>query len=250
MRERTEDFWEARGQVMGVLANQPFGEEHERKREERFRRRLLPWTKDLMLRVGVLPATHLLDLGCGVGDVAAFLASDVHEVTALDGSATMLAQARARLAATNRRNWRVKHENLLRLGKVPPNVDLVYIGAVCMYLADDEYRELLRRIACEASRGVFVVEREYVAMNGGMTGIVERGNYRSYRRTVADYVALAKSEGFSCVLQRYSSDMYIERATAAAGALGRGVAAMLRPIGRLVSRQAAGSATFVLRCDT
>ncbi len=245
--EHAEGFWEARGRVAGVIANQPFGEERDRGKAERFRRRLRSWTRSLMLRAGALPANHLLDLGCGVGDVAEFLAADAREITALDGSTTMLAQARARLAKTSHQNWRVQHQNLAQIASVPANVDLIYVGAVGMYLSDDEYRQLLRTIARDAAPGVCVVEREYVSMNGGMIGVIERGDYKSYRRTVQDYLALARSEGFTCVLRRRSSDMYIDHATRAAGALGRWLAALLRPIGRLVSRQDAGSATFILR---
>ncbi len=247
----TTDYWEDRGKLDGILSVEPFSVEADRTREERFRRKLLVWTERLMRRAGALPAAHLLDLGCGFGDVSSHLAPHARRITAVDGARTMIEQATARLAATGHGDWRALHGDLVRFDAIAPDVDVVYLGAVCMYLSDDEYRALLARIATRAAAGACVVQRDYVAMNRGWTGVTERGNYRSYRRSVDDYVALAAREGFACELRRYSSDMDIDVALAAVtfdSAIGRGLAAAIRPLGRLVrATKKAGSATFILR---
>jgi len=242
------EYWEERGKLPGILSVEPSAVEADRPKEERFRRQLLAWTTMLMHRAELLPAHHLLDLGCGFGDVSVHLAPHCARITAIDGSSSMIAQARAMLAATAHADWRVEQADLEGFTDIAGDVDLVYLGAVCSYLSDDDYAALLVRIAVNAAPGVAIVQREYVAMNGGWTGITERGNYKSYRRRAQDYIAIAERAGFTSSLPRYSSDMDIELALRFLGPVGRGLATVVRPIGRLALRgKKEGSSTFFLR---
>ncbi|MCX5744613.1 MAG: class I SAM-dependent methyltransferase [Proteobacteria bacterium] len=242
------DFWEERGKLDGILSVEPCADEADRKKEEKFRRQLLAWTTTLMQREQLLPANHLLDLGCGFGDIAAHLAPHCAKITMVDGSSSMIEQARATMGRTSHPSWTGAQSDLATFDAIDADVDLVYLGAVCMYLTEDEYAGLIARIAASGSRTVTIVQREYVAMNGGWTGTTEKGDYRSYRRAAGTYLELAARAGFTCSLLRYSSDMDIDRALRALGPVGRGLASVIRPIGRVARRgKKEGSSTFVLR---
>lgn len=246
------EFWENRGKQAGILAVEPLASEADRAKEDRFRKKLLAWTAAIMRRAGALPAKHLLDLGCGTGDISAHLAPHCGSITAIDGSSSMVEQVKATLAATGHASWRTAQGDLATFDAIEADVDLVYLGAVCMYLTEDAYAGLIARIAARAAPGVTIVQREYVAMNGGWTGTTEKataeGTYKSHRRAPETYIALAAQAGFRCEMLRFSSDMDIDVALRALGPVGRGIAAGVRPLGRLALRgKKEGSSTMVLR---
>ena len=243
-----QKFWEERGKLDGILSVEPCAEESQRRREEKFRKRLLAWTTVLMQRAKLFPAKHLLDLGCGFGDISAHLAPHCTRVTSIDGSSTMVDQVNAHIARSGHAGWTAGQSDLVAFDRIESDVDVVYLGAVCMYLPEDGYGTVIENIAKHAAPNVTIVQREYVAMNGGWEGTTQKGDYVSHRRAAGHYIDRAAKAGFRCELLRYSSDMDIDLALGFLGPVGRGLSAAVRPVGRLALRgKKEGSSTFILR---
>jgi SAM-dependent methyltransferase len=239
----SKEFWERRAKLRGILAVQPTATEKDRRREERFRRRLLDWTVALIKRHTRLPVRQAVDLGCGVGDVAVALAPRAERVFALDYAATMVERARETVATSGWTNISVRQGDLRNFDAFPPRIDLVYLGAVAMYLDDAQYVRLLERLHRQIRPDALIVQRDFVAMNGGETGPRGSGDYTSFRRTVEQYATLAREAGFVTVASHYSSDMEVDRIFRGT-VVGRPVKAIVRWILR---GKRAGSVTLLLR---
>jgi trans-aconitate 2-methyltransferase len=108
---------------------------------------------DLLARVPLAAPGVIYDLGCGAGNVTRLLVArwPAAAVTGVDGSATMLAAARA---ATPAVTW---EQADLRTWRPPRPADLVFSNAALHWL-DDHRRLLPRLIADLAPGGVLAVQ--------------------------------------------------------------------------------------------
>jgi SAM-dependent methyltransferase len=80
----------------------------------------------------VRPTSRVLDYGCGIGRVSARLARQAGEIVAVDVSAEMLREARARLAA-------LANVRVMPVTDLPADdgcFDLILLVDVCPYFAD------------------------------------------------------------------------------------------------------------------
>ena len=83
---------------------------HEQERLKAQAKFLEKWTENFLLSAGLQPGMHVLDLGCGMGDVsilAARLIGETGSVTGLDRDGVVLEKARERVC-TNKRCARIE----------------------------------------------------------------------------------------------------------------------------------------------
>jgi SAM-dependent methyltransferase len=148
-----------------------------------------------------------VDLGCGFGDWTEQFAALADEVHACDISPAFAAETQRRLA--RHRAARVECSDI-RAFALPRGADLVYVGAVLMYLADADARDVLARIRAAAAPGAVVMIRDFCAFNFGRRGERRTGDAFDIHRRPGELRALAESTGLRCVELRSSPSMYGE----------------------------------------
>lgn len=94
----------------------------------------LAWAGPVVERLAAQPGELVLDAGCGSGRVTELLLACGAEVLAVDADASMVAQARERLAGRAAGLWR---QDLVEL-EVPRRVDAVFSNAVFHWIADHD----------------------------------------------------------------------------------------------------------------
>lgn len=161
-------------------------------------------TRDLdgrVLRAAGLPlaGARVLELGCGTGRNTLFIAAQAREVLALDFSAGMLAQARARCAGMAVRF--AQQDLRLRWPPADGTIDIALTNLVLEHIED------LRPVFAEAARvlrpgGMFFVSELHPAMQraGKQANFVDpaTGTERridAHRHDVADFVNCAIDAG-------------------------------------------------------
>jgi SAM-dependent methyltransferase len=105
---------------------------------------LEPYTRRLFLDAGISPGMHVLDLGCGSGDVSMLAAEIVGpegEVTGIDVAQPSIQRAQERAA---RRGFTNIHFARMDLDKISGSFDAIVGRLVLMYLSDPA--ESLRRL--------------------------------------------------------------------------------------------------------
>lgn len=217
-------------------------------REAWIREQLQRWTLRLIRRRAPSRPLRAVDLGCGYGDFAARLAPMCADLTAVDFAPGFVEQARARLIATAHPSARAEQGDLRTYDRFG-HVDLVHLGAVCMYLEDDELARVYRRIRERLRPDGIVVQREYAVVSLGRQYLRDRGEYKSWQRRAQKYTALARHAGLELVEKRYGPTIYLEElARRAPGWLGSALAWPARALGRLSLGFAThSSCTMVLR---
>lgn len=120
---------------------------------------LRPFTRRLMAEAGIGPGMRVLDVGCGVGEVALLAAELVGpdgEVVGLDLDSVALATARERVAETMLTNVRFVQGDVRALTPAEP-FDAAVGRLVLMFLGDPA--EALRRVAgCVRPGGVIAFQ--------------------------------------------------------------------------------------------
>lgn len=217
-------------------------------REEWLRRRLQDWTLRLIERLAPRRRLRAIDLGCGFGDFAARLAPRCADLTAVDFAAGFVEQARARLIATAHPSARAEQGDLRDYDRFD-GVDLVHLGAVCMYLEEDELAQMYARLRDKLTPDGVIVQREYTVVSLGREYLRDRGEYKSWQRRPARYHALARHAGLQLVEQRFGPTIYGEELGLRAPSwLGRALAWPGRALGRIaVGFMTRTSTTMVFR---
>jgi trans-aconitate methyltransferase len=166
------------------------------------RRMLQTWT---LARVRALAPRYrrAADLGCGYGDWTERFAQLADEIHACDIAPELAAATQRRLV--HHRAARVECADI-RSFDLPRRLDLVYAGAVFMYLSDRAVGEVLRRIGDAVAPGAVVVIRDFCAFN------VARRAERPFdvSRRADELRALAERAGLRCVESRSSPSIYGE----------------------------------------
>jgi SAM-dependent methyltransferase len=135
------------------------------------RRMLQDWTLRRVRAAARAPYLRFADLGCGIGDWTELLSQVAVDTYACDVSPTFVATTRARVPTAQ-----VTCADL-RTYQLPADLDLVYVGAVLMYLPDADVRSLLRRIRAAARRDAIVIVRDYGPINLGRASVNARDGF-------------------------------------------------------------------------
>jgi len=110
-------------------------------------RRLIAWNLvRLRAVVPLTPASRVLSLGCGTGEYELALAPAVAQLTAIDLSATAIAEAERRAHARGLTNVTWQVGPLLDVPRPPASFDVIYALGVLHHLAPAERRALLGRV--------------------------------------------------------------------------------------------------------
>jgi SAM-dependent methyltransferase len=149
----------------------------------------------------------VVDIGCGHGDWSELFAPIADEVYACDVAPAFVEQTRSRLA--RHRAVRVDVSDV-RGYAIPDGADLVYLGAVLMYLDDDAVIEVLRRIRRAVAPGAHVIVRDWCAFNLGRHMEYDCGDYFSIHRRPEELRSLAEQVGLQCLEIRSSPSIYAE----------------------------------------
>jgi SAM-dependent methyltransferase len=145
------------------------------------------------------------DLGCGFGDWTEQFAGFADEIHACDISPEFASATQIRLA-----RHRAAHVSCadIRTVVIPPRVDLVYAGAVLMYVSDAAVVDVFRRIRDSLAQDGIVIVRDFCAFNAGSRA-VDPASGTIYRRA-SELVALAERARFRCTELRCSPSIYGE----------------------------------------
>ncbi len=167
------------------------------------RRMLQAWTVDRMRAFRQRYRT-CVDIGCGYGDWTERFATLAEEVHGCELAPPFVAQARRR----------VPHAAIeccdLRDYVIPAASDLVYIGAVLMYVPDLHALDLLRRVRAAVARDALVMWREFCTFNLGRRATYETAERFSVHRSPAQLCWLAELAGFRVDEVRSAPSIYGE----------------------------------------
>lgn len=142
---------------------------------------LVAWLDDARL---IVPDADVLDLGCGIGRVAAALATRVRSVLGVDVSPAMIDEARRRCPASNLRFETTPGTNLATL--VAAGFDLV--------LAVDSFPYLMQAGPALAERHIADAAR--ILRSGGSLVILNLSYRNDHRADAADAARWATAYGF------------------------------------------------------
>ncbi len=202
VRVRTaRDFWVAASQTEGALSVNPGG--RWATMHEWTRRALQRWTLDRMRRFRPRFA-RCLDIGCGYGDWTEQFATIADQVYGCDIAPAFVERARQRVPRAT-----IECADL-RSYEMPQELDLVYIGAVLMYVSEHDALDLLRRVRSAIVPGALVVWREFSTVNLGRRTVNEHDGRFSIHRTPNELAWLAELARFRVIEQRTAPSIYGE----------------------------------------
>lgn len=170
------------------------------------------WTRRLLQRWTVRRVlsersryARCVDLGCGPGDWSELFAPHCDELHACDSDPKLLAKARERMPSPHVHITRCD----VRTYEPPVDVDLVFLGAVLMYLPDDDALRLLRRLQAAAVPGALIVIRDYLTIHLGRPSVNKDDGF-SVHRSPEQLRALVERAGFTWIETHSSLQMYAE----------------------------------------
>jgi SAM-dependent methyltransferase len=202
IRARTSrNYWIAASKQDGVLSVNPGG--RWASMHDWTRRALQRWTLARMSRIKPR-FQRCLDIGCGYGDWTELFAAISDEVYAFDIAPAFVERARKRVPGA-----RIECSDL-RSYRMPEQLDLVYIGAVLLYVSEPEALDLLRRVRAAVAPGALVVWREFATFNFGRRTVNASDDRFSIHRTPEELAWLAELAGFTLVEQRAAPSIYGE----------------------------------------
>ncbi len=211
------DFWIARGDGTTVSAVCPGSDDTW---YARWRRECLQdWTLARMRRHLGARCRRAVDLGCGYGDWTVQLAALAHEVIACDVSPGFVEQTRARLRVAGHTAAQVTVADVRRFDDYR-DADLICLGAVLMYLEDEDCRRLLRRVRERIAGDGLFVSRDWCALRLGRAG-AKLNPWFSVHRRARNYREMIEQAGFRVIESATSPAVYGELVAARLLARGR-----------------------------
>lgn len=172
------------------------------------------WTRGMLqtwtlrrLRAARTRFRRAIDLGCGFGDWTEQFAAVSDEIHACDVSPDLAAATQRRLA-----RHRAAHVTVadIREFDIPAGADLVYLGAVLMYLSDAAAQDVLHRVRAALAPGALVVVRDFCAFNLGARTVNRTAGSYDVNRRPAELLAMGERAGLRCVEVRSSPSIYGE----------------------------------------
>jgi SAM-dependent methyltransferase len=145
-----------------------------------------------------------VDIGCGFGDWTELFADLADEVHGCELAPQFVAQARRRVPLAQIECCD------LRSYEVPSDADLVYIGAVLLYVSEQAALDLLRRVRASLAEDGIVVWREFCTFNFGRRTVNETTERFSVHRSPAELRWLAELAGLRVVELRSAPSIYGE----------------------------------------
>lgn len=202
-RERiVREFWVAQAQhERAVLAVNPSS--RWAAMQSWTRRMLQVWTLQRM-RAFKPRYARCVDIGCGYGDWTELFSTISDEVHGCELAPSFAARARARVPAADITCCD------LRAYRVPARSDLVYLGAVLLYVPEREALDLLRRVRDAIADDGLVVWRDYCTFNLGRRTINQTAERFSIHRTPAELCWLAELAGLEVQELRSAPSIYGE----------------------------------------
>lgn len=201
------DFWQSRGALPKNLAAVAPGTTDSLDSRLR-RKRLQDWTLQRAHKHLGERWETLVDLGCGYGDWTAQLAGCAARVRACDVSEGFCVEAR-RLIGETCRDVEVTAGDI-RSFDPGPEVHLAHLGAVLMYLTDDDAHAVLAKLCSRMRPDGIVLGREWCAVGLGRRADQPIKERFSVHRTVKDQIALSTAAGFDVVETAPSYAIYAE----------------------------------------
>lgn len=201
-RRIARDFWVQQAtSKSGALAVNPGG------RWQRYhgatRRMLQTWTLE-RLRV-MKPRYHrCVDIGCGFGDWTEPFATISDEVFGCEIAPGFVEQARQRVPGAS-----IACSDLQSYA-IPAESDLLYLGAVVMYVPDNDAVDVLRRIHDALVPGGVLAWREYCTFNLGRRTVNQSEERYSVHRTPREICTLGREAGLQLVEARSAPSIYGE----------------------------------------
>ncbi len=200
-QDEASKYWIARGTTHhGVAAMHP--QENWQGYHAWTRKMLQQWTFE-RVKADRPRYKRAVDLGCGVGDWSEMFATVSDELYACDVSPDFVEATKARTQG---------HPSVhavasdIRTFEVPQGIDLAYVGAVLMYVDEQEAIDVMRRIKTNAVPGAHVLIREYCTINFGRRGHTPH----SVHRTPQEIVKIATAAGLETIEVKASPAIYAD----------------------------------------
>jgi trans-aconitate methyltransferase len=138
----------------------------------------------------------VLDIGCGAGAWTSEFAARYASVVGIEGSPSMVAAARRH----TRGSPNVKIVEGDARSDIPEGqIQLAFLGGLCMYLNDDDVVSVLTQLGDRLSRGAPIILRESTVPGHRVRST---GEYQALYRTVSDYHRLFRRAGCSAIETR------------------------------------------------
>ncbi|MBL4686617.1 MAG: class I SAM-dependent methyltransferase [Nannocystaceae bacterium] len=135
----------------------------------------------------------VLDIGCGAGAWTSVFAARYASVVGIEGSASMVAAARRHTHGLP--NVRIIEGDART--DIPENeLQLAFLGGLCMYLNDDDVVSVLTQLKDRLSDGAPIILRESTVPGHQVRST---GEYQAVYRTVSDYHRLFRRAGCSSI---------------------------------------------------
>lgn len=176
--------------------------------------------KDLILpKLELTKKNHFLDIGCGIGRYAEFVAPLVGVYTGIDFSEEMIKTAKSRVSLSDPSSFKVGA--FQNIDELVPNqkFDRCIVSYICMYLNDDELKQSFAKLLSHLEDHAIVYFIESIANQDRLTlnnvwSKAMKTNYEAIYRTTDEYNELYKvftDAGFEVAEQSFAPHLNKEK---------------------------------------